>query len=198
MVAAVCGYMAGLIGSSNSPVSGLAILAVLGAAVLLAALFAKVTAGPGGLKALVAFSLFVTSVVLTVATIANDNLQDLKTGQLVDATPWRQQVALVIGVWRRCGGDPAGADLLNHAFGFVGANAHAISTNAPVGAAGHADLHPGAGGDRRRCAKMWPLLGAGALIGAVLVVIDETLRRRLAATPCRRWRQGWRSICRWR
>jgi putative OPT family oligopeptide transporter len=97
LVAAVCGYMAGLIGSSNSPVSGLAILAVLGAALLLVVL-ARNAVGMGGRAALVAFALFITSILITVATIANDNLQDLKTGQLVDATPWRQQIALLIGV----------------------------------------------------------------------------------------------------
>ena len=97
LVAAVCGYMAGLIGSSNSPVSGLAILAVLGAALLLAFMTRGVV-GKGAQTALVAFALFVTSILINVATIANDNLQDLKTGQLVDATPWRQQVALLIGV----------------------------------------------------------------------------------------------------
>jgi putative OPT family oligopeptide transporter len=92
LVAAACGYMAGLIGSSNSPVSGLAILAVIGASLLLLVLSHRVDANAA--PALVAYALFVTAVVLCVATIANDNLQDLKTGQLVDATPWRQQVAL--------------------------------------------------------------------------------------------------------
>ena len=176
LVAAVCGYMAGLIGSSNSPVSGLAILAVLGAAVLLA-LFAKATAGAAGEKALVAFSLFVTAVVLTVATIANDNLQDLKTGQLVDATPWRQQVALLIGVGAGAVVIPPVLDLLNHAFGFAGANAHAISQNAPLSAPQATLISTLAHGVIVGDAKMWPLLGAGAVIGAVLVAIDEALRK---------------------
>ncbi len=175
LVAAVCGYMAGLIGSSNSPVSGLAILAVLGAAVLLA-LFAKATAGPAGETALVAFSLFVTAVVLTVATIANDNLQDLKTGQLVDATPWRQQVALLIGVFAGALVIPPVLDLLNHAFGFVGSNAHAISAT-PLAAPQATLISTLAHGVIVGDAKMWPLLGVGALVGAVLVLIDETLRR---------------------
>ena len=72
------------LGSSNSPVSGLAILTVLGAALLL-----HVVARPGDPiagKALVAFALFVTAVIINVATISNDNLQDLKTGQLVEAS----------------------------------------------------------------------------------------------------------------
>ena len=48
--------------------------------------------------ALVAFSLFVTAIVFACATISNDNLQDLKTGQLVGASPMRQQIALIVGV----------------------------------------------------------------------------------------------------
>jgi putative OPT family oligopeptide transporter len=121
LVAAACGYMAGLIGSSNSPVSGLAILSVLGAALLLVALTHPGDRARG--TALVAYALFVTAVVLCVATIANDNLQDLKTGQLVDATPWRQQVALVVGVVFGALVIPPILDLLNAAYGFNGAPA---------------------------------------------------------------------------
>ena len=54
--------------------------------------------GDEQLRALVAYALFTTAIVFGIATISNDNLQDLKTGQLVGATPWRQQVALVYGV----------------------------------------------------------------------------------------------------
>ena len=88
--------MAGLIGASNSPLSGVGICVVVGAALLLTLVVKPLlppTAGP----ALVAFALFVTAVIFAAATISNDNLQDLKTGQLVDATPWRQQVALLRG-----------------------------------------------------------------------------------------------------
>ena len=97
LVSTVCGYMAGLIGSSNSPLSGIGILVVIGAALLLV-FGIKPLLEPGSEKGLVAFALFVTAVVFTVAAIANNNLQDLKTGQLVDATPSKQQWALVVGV----------------------------------------------------------------------------------------------------
>src|SRR5439155_10204348 len=120
MVSAVCGYMAGLMGSSNSPVSGLAILAVLGAAVVLAAL-ARLQGWQGSAEALVAFALFITSILLAVAVVANDNLQDLKTGQLVDATPWRQQVALVVGVVAGAVVIPPIPDVMNRAWGLAGA-----------------------------------------------------------------------------
>ena len=68
-----------------------------------------------------AFALFTTAVIFNVAAIANNNLQDLKTGQLVDATPWKQQVALMIGVVAGAFVIPPVLDLVNHAYGFVGA-----------------------------------------------------------------------------
>ncbi|MCM3872778.1 MAG: oligopeptide transporter, OPT family, partial [Pyrinomonadaceae bacterium] len=89
LIAGICGYMAGLIGASNSPISGVGILSiVLCASVLIFAVSPTTETRP----ALVAFALFVTAIVFACATISNDNLQDLKTGQLVGASPMRQQI----------------------------------------------------------------------------------------------------------
>src|SRR5262249_24064828 len=76
-IATVPGYMAGLIGASNSPVSGIGILATVIGAGLLAS-FAQPVLGQGATDALVAFTLFAVAIVFSVATISNDNLQDLK------------------------------------------------------------------------------------------------------------------------
>ncbi len=171
-VAAACGYMAGLIGSSNSPVSGLAILSVIGAALIVLGVgheLAHVATLP-----MIAYALLVTAVLLCVATISNDNLQDLKTGQLVDATPWRQQVALVLGVVVGALVIPPILDLLNHAYGFGGVSglpapqATLISALAK-GVIGHL--------------LDWHLIEIGALVGAVIVAADELLRRRNLALP---------------
>ena len=97
VLASVAGYMAGLIGSSNSPISGLGILVVVIASLVLVLVHGR-SDDPAQIAGLVAYALFATAIVFGIATISNDNLQDLKTGQLVGATPWRQQVALVIGV----------------------------------------------------------------------------------------------------
>ena len=175
LVAAVCGFMAGLIGSSNSPVSGLAILAVLGAGVLLL-LLAGHAAGPGGQAALVAFALFVTAILLSVATIANDNLQDLKTGQLVDATPWRQQVALVVGVLMGSLVIPPVVDLLNHAYGFAGAQHFGQATLANALPAPQATLISALAKGVITGQLDWSLIGVGVLVGIVLIVLDEALR----------------------
>jgi putative OPT family oligopeptide transporter len=173
IVAAVCGYMAGLIGSSNSPVSGLAILTVLGAALLLLAVARP--ADPLAAKALVAFALFVTAVVINVATISNDNLQDLKTGQLVGATPWRQQLALVVGVVFGAVVIPPVLDLLNHANGFAGSPIHGITAQ-PL-AAPQATLISTLANGVITGQLDWKLIGIGAVIGLIIVAIDEILRR---------------------
>src|SRR3546814_19084221 len=122
--------MAGLIGSSNSPISAVGILAILSAALMLAGLFGRDN-GPDVQQALVAYALIVTSLVFGVATISNDNLQDLKPGPLVSATPWRQPVALIIGVVFGSLIVPSVLNLLPTASGFVGpphARPNAIST----------------------------------------------------------------------
>jgi putative OPT family oligopeptide transporter len=123
LVAAACGYMAGLVGSSSSPISGIGILATLSASLLLLALFGGTTVlqQAVGRQDIIAMVLSVVSAVVATATISNDNLQDLKTGYLVKATPWRQQVALLVGVVTGALVIPPILDLLYTAHGFAGA-----------------------------------------------------------------------------
>jgi putative OPT family oligopeptide transporter len=172
-VAAVCGYMAGLIGASNSPLSGVGILVVLGAALLLVFAVKPFLPGSAG-PALVAYALFVTSVVFCAATISNDNLQDLKTGQLVDATPWRQQVALVVGVVAGAIIIPPILDLLNHAYGFAGAPGvnPARALAAPQATLISALARGVIQGDLD-----WNLIGSGILIGVGIIVLDIVVRK---------------------
>src|SRR5438094_605691 len=172
-VSAVCGYMAGLIGSSNSPLSGIGILVVIGAALLLV-IGVKPYVSPDSGKALMAFALFTTAVIFNVAAIANNNLQDLKTGQLVDATPWKQQVALVIGVIAGAFVIPPVLDLVNHAYGFVGAPGADPRRALPAPQAGlSSSLAKGV-----IAADIdWSLIGIGALIGVGIILLDEILAR---------------------
>jgi putative OPT family oligopeptide transporter len=172
-VSAVCGYMAGLIGSSNSPLSGVGILIVIGAAVLLV-FGVKPLLAAGSEKGLVAFALFVTAVVFAVASIANNNLQDLKTGQLVDATPAKQQWALIVGVIAGAAVIPPILDLLNHAYGFAGAPG-ADPTRAL--AAPQAGLISALAQGVIQNNIDWSLIGTGALIGVGLIVLDIVIRR---------------------
>ncbi|HEV2271332.1 MAG TPA: oligopeptide transporter, OPT family [Steroidobacteraceae bacterium] len=173
LVSTVCGYMAGLIGSSNSPLSGIGILSVVICALLLV-VAVKGTLPVSAGKALVAYALFVTAIVFSVASIANNNLQDLKTGQLVDATPAKQQWALVIGVIAGALIIPPVLDVVNHAYGFLGAPgvnpAHAL----PAPQAGLISaLAQGVIQNNIDWSELW--IGVG--IGVVCIIFDEVLRR---------------------
>lgn len=169
IVASICGYMAGLIGSSNSPISGVGIIVVLSAALLIKV----VVGGEADSTALVAYTLFTASVVFGIATISNDNLQDLKTGQLVDATPWKQQVALILGVIFGSAIIPPIMELMRKGFGFAGAPGAGPDALAAPQAALLSSVAEGIFGD----SLDWGLIGLGAAIGAVVIVINEVLSK---------------------
>lgn len=176
-IAAVTGYMAGLIGASNSPVSGIGILSVIGSSLLLVALL-----GSGGdSKPLAAYALIVTGIVFGVATISNDNLQDLKTGQLVGATPWRQQVALLFGVLFGAAVIPPVLDLLNRGYGFAGVAGAGPDALAAPQAALISTLAEGVLGGRMD----WTMIGWGVLLGILLILVDAGLgkAKRLRLPP---------------
>src|SRR5687768_9384718 len=171
LVAGVCGYMAGLIGASNSPLSGVGILSIVICASLLVLAIAPTpeTSGP-----LVAFALFVTAIVFACATISNDNLQDLKTGQLVGASPMRQQIALIVGVAGGAAVIPPVLNLLAKAYGFAGAaNVGVVAPNplpAPQATLISALARGVIGGNLE-----WRMVGIGALVGVGLILLDTTL-----------------------
>ena len=172
VIASITGYMAGLIGASNSPVSGVGILAVVAAAFMLIAVVGHST-DPAQSGAMVAYALFATGIVFGIATIANDNLQDLKTGQLVGATPWRQQVALVFGVLFGALIIPPVLSLLNSAYGFAGsAGAGPKALAAPQAALISALAQGVLGGNLNL-----RMLGYGSLLGVFLIAADALLGR---------------------
>jgi putative oligopeptide transporter, OPT family len=173
-VSAVTGYMAGLIGSSNSPLSGIGILVVMGAALLLVAGI-KPHLGQDADKALIAFALFTTAVIFCVAAIANNNLQDLKTGQLVDATPWKQQVALIIGVVAGAFVIPPVLNLMSRVYGFVGAPGAELRPN-PLPAP-QAGLISSLAQGVISSEIDWSLIQIGAMIGVGIILLDEVLGR---------------------
>lgn len=122
LVAAACGYMAGLVGSSSSPISGVGIVSivVISLVLLLVGESGGLLADEANRKFLLALTLFCGSAVICVASISNDNLQDLKTGYLLKATPWRQQVALIIGCIVGALVISPVLELLYEAYGFTG------------------------------------------------------------------------------
>jgi putative OPT family oligopeptide transporter len=167
-VAAICGYMAGLIGSSNSPVSGVGILAIVTCSAMLLVI------GPsnaGAAPALVAFALFTVAIIFGVAVTSNDNLQDLKTGQLVGAAPWRQQIALIIGIIAGSLVIPPILNLLAEAYGFAGAPNVSVISAKPLPAPQASLISTLALGVIGRKLD-WNMIGMGMLIGAVVVALD--------------------------
>lgn len=171
VIAGICGYMAGLIGASNSPISGVGILSIVACASLVAMV---VPATPESSPALVAFALFVTSIIFACATISNDNLQDLKTGQLVGASPMRQQIALIVGVIAGAAVIPFVLNLLARAYGFAGAaNVGVVAPNplpAPQATLISALAQGVIGGTLQ-----WTMIGIGMLLGVGLILLDSAL-----------------------
>ena len=171
LIAGICGYMAGLIGASNSPISGVGILSIV---ICASTLVLVVPPTPDVQAPLVAFALFITAIVFACATISNDNLQDLKTGQLVGASPMRQQIALIVGVVAGAAVIPWVLNLLARAYGFAGApNLNVVAPNplpAPQATLISA-LAQGVIGSHLE----WRMLGIGAGVGVGLIVLDATL-----------------------
>ena len=170
IIASVCGYMAGLIGASNSPISSIGIIAVLAASLLIAAVTRGTTADP---LSLVAYTLFTAAIVFGIATISNDNLQDLKTGQLVGATPWKQQVALIIGVVFGSVVIPPILQVMLNGFGFQGME----GAGEDALAAPQAALMSSVASGIFDSSLDWNLIFIGMAIGAVLIISDELLRK---------------------
>lgn len=179
LIAAACGYMAGLVGSSSSPISGIGIIAVILVSLLIlgaGALDGDFLSRDGG-KLAIALALFTTSVVLAIAAISNDNLQDLKTGYLVGATPWRQQVALIVGCLVGALVIPPVLELLFKAYGFTGALPRAGMDPAQALAAPQATLMTAIASGIFHNALNWNMILIGMALGVALILIDVLLRR---------------------
>ena len=178
-VAAASGYMAGLVGSSSSPISGIGIISVIVISLVLVSignasgLFETVD----GQKFLTALTLFTASIVLTTATISNDNLQDLKTGLLVDATPWRQQVALIIGCFVGALVIASVLEILYHAYGFSGALPRPDMDPSQALSAPQATLMTTISQGIFTNKLEWTYILTGVGLGAVLITIDAFLKK---------------------
>lgn len=179
LVAAACGYMAGLVGSSTSPISGVGIVAIVLVSLLMLALESAtgLLGSEAGVQMAIALAIFTTSAVIAVASIANDNLQDLKTGWLVGATPWRQQVALLIGCI--VGGIVISPilELLYNAYGFTGALPRADMDATQVLSAPQATLMLAIAQGIFTHQLNWLMILIGMGLGVGLIVVDEILKR---------------------
>lgn len=164
----VSAYMAGLVGSSNNPVSGITIATILFSAVVLLVLMGKDSeAGPVA-------AIMIGAVVCCAACIAGDNLQDLKCGYIVGATPWRQQVMLGIGAASSALVMAPVLNLLAQAYGIgVPSETHPNPLLAPQ-ATLMASVSKGLFGGQ----LPWDMIAVGAVIGVAIIVLDEILKAR--------------------
>ena len=178
-VAAASGYMAGLVGSSSSPISGIGIISVIVISLVLVSIgnASGLFETADGQKFLTALTLFTASIVLTTATISNDNLQDLKTGLLVEATPWRQQVALIIGCFVGALVIAPVLEILYHAYGFTGALPRPNMDPSQALSAPQATIMTTISQGIFSNKLEWTYILTGVGLGAVLIIIDSFLKK---------------------
>ena len=176
-VAAACGYMAGLVGSSSSPISGIGLIGIIVSSLVILLLGANLFDDPMLSKFAIALAIFTTSVIVATAAISNDNLQDLKTGYLVGATPWKQQVALLIGcVFGALAIVPV-LNLLYQAYGFVGAMPREGMDASSALAAPQANLMSTIAQGIFHHNIEWGYMAFGVFVGILMIIIDKILRR---------------------
>ena len=182
-VAAACGYMAGLIGTSASPISGIGILGIIISSLVVLAVGSSfdVFTTVEGTKFATALAIFITSVIVSIAAISNDNLQDLKTGHIVGATPWKQQVALVLGSVIGAIAIAPVLNLLYQAYGFTGAMPRAGMDEAQALAAPQATLMTTIAQGIFSASLDWEFILFGVGVGVVAIIIDLLLTKNTKA-----------------
>jgi putative OPT family oligopeptide transporter len=178
-VAAACGYMAGLIGTSSSPISGIGILGIIVSSLVVLALgnLAGLFSSEYGTLFATAFAIFITSVITSIAAISNDNLQDLKTGLLVGATPWKQQVALLIGCIAGAIAIAPVLNLLYEAYGFPGAMPRPDMDPNQVLSAPQATLMATIAKGIFNNSMDWSYILYGVIFGIIIIIIDVLLKK---------------------
>lgn len=168
LFSSVAGYMAGLVGSSNNPVSGVTIATILTAALLLLAWL-----GTGSSTGPVA-AIFIGSVVAAAAAIAGDNLQDLKAGRVLGATPVKQQIMQLVGVIVAAFVIAPILTLLLHAYGIGEPTAAHPNPLAAPQATLMAAVAEGVFGK----GLPWPMVGWGMFIAVAVILLDLLLEKK--------------------
>ena len=178
-VAAACAYMAGLVGTSSSPISGIGILGIIVSSLVMYTLCSSfgIFDLPGGEKFATATAIFTTSIIMAIACISNDNMQDLKTGYLVGATPWRQQVALLLGCVVGALVIAPVLNLLYEAYGFSGALPRPDMDPGQALAAPQAALMTTIAQGIFSSQLAWEYIYLGMGLGVLLVIVNQLLKR---------------------
>jgi putative OPT family oligopeptide transporter len=179
----ISSYFAGLIGSTNTPGSGLLVSALLILCLSFLALF-SINGGMHGREVLgVVLAVGCTVIIGAGVIIANDTMQDLKVGQIIGATPWKQQAMLVLGVIVAAFVMPPILELLYQAYGIGGAFPREGMNHAQMLAAPQAGLMAAVAQGVYADNLPWPSIGFGAFIAVICIFIDEFLKRRGTRLP---------------
>lgn len=177
-ISTIAAYFVGLVGSSNSPMSGLIILSILMLGVLYFFVFSHSDNGR-----VAAVMVLVTTIIGTSGIISNENLQDLKAGQMVGATPWKQQVVLGIGVIVAALVIGPVLQLLYQAYGMAGMFPHPGMDPSQMLAAPQAGLMASIIKGIRTQDLPWPMISIGCVMAVVVIIADEILRRKGRRLP---------------
>ena len=173
----VSAYLAGLIGSSNNPVSGITISTILFASAVLVVLLGSSglePVGVGGAPLGAVAAIMIGAVVCCAAAVGGDNLQDLKAGYIVGATPWKQQLMLGIGAFSCALIMAPVLNLLATAYGIGEPTLEHPNALAAPQANLMASVARGMfGGD-----LPWTMIGIGVAVGAAIIAFDEWLKAR--------------------
>ena len=182
----------------RQPISGIGILGIIISSLVVFAIASAndLFATEAGVKFATAMALFMTSVVVCIAAISNDNLQDLKTGQLVGATPWKQQVALLIGSVAGAIAIAPVLNLLYEAYGFTGALPRAEMDPSAALSAPQATLMTTIAQGIFSSNLDWDYILIGVGIGIIGIIVNLVLKSTTATYPYRHWLSGWVSIYR--
>ncbi len=176
---AISAYFAGLIGSSNSPGSGLMVSALLIMALVLLAIFGVLYDWPAAFRETVGVVISIGTLVVigSTITISNDTMQDLKVGQIMGATPWKQQVMLFLGVLVSAFVIAPILQLLYQAYGIGGVFPRPGMNPSQMLAAPQAALMATVAKGVFTNQLPWALISAGAIVAVFCIVIDEILKR---------------------
>ncbi len=172
LFSAVAAYMAGLVGSSNNPISGITIATIVVSSLLLLVLMGK------GAKEGPAAAIVIGSVVCCAAAIAGDNMQDLKAGRLVGATPWKQQVMQIVGTLSGAAIIAPVLMLLHEAYGFKGQPGLAPEKMADALSAVQANLMASVARGVFEGRMPWTFAFIGMGVAAVIIAMDMVLEAR--------------------
>ena len=179
---AIAGYTGGLIGSSNNPLTNMVVSAVLFSCLIIYSIASTELdfMGPDGatkVRSAAGFAVIVGGVVVSAASSGGDNLQDLKTGQLVGATPWKQQVVQVLGVIAASITVPLALSVLSSSYGIGNHEGHEHYVIADSLQAPHAEMLKFLAENVFMGEVYWDLLGAGGLISLLVILIDLILAK---------------------